>query len=460
MQYEVGKGSYGSVYAVTSNQKKFALKISALNDGDAINSGIVREWIFVNSFIPSPNVCPVLQKWTDRRNSYLLMPLYDCDAKLYAKEYSRSYEEFSTVASRIQSGILQIHKQGWLHRDLKAENVYIRRDDVVIGDFNLVRFEGFCDPQSVGTSRVCTLWSRAPELILAEINGLSLVKAGTEIDAYSFGVLLLVLIRGDYLFGKHLRGAGNTDEIKYMNAILSFLGVDSEIREFYQLGSQVFKPLSSDSILEYIPEWPNRHELSAYIFGLLHPLPNRRRKIDTFSFHDFNVIASVQAKTKAASGRYGPVFLDTFTSSIQQLQNCWSLTMNKNMSMTISLQSLRTMKKSPVFRTSSLYNLLNMIHLIHRTKDFEETQICVSGRELLPFLNISPKLWELSVQIENQPFLCCILAAWIATRDDLPTREQLEESDISTAILRDEDCEGFFFKKANRSMLQSWRRLA
>lgn len=87
-------------------------------------------------------------------------------------------------------GLDHCHSRGVLHRDIKGSNLLINNDGVLkIGDFGL---STFFDPNRNQplTSRVVTLWYRAPELLLGA------TEYGPAIDLWSAGCILAELFAG------------------------------------------------------------------------------------------------------------------------------------------------------------------------------------------------------------------------------------------------------------------------
>lgn len=87
-------------------------------------------------------------------------------------------------------GLEHCHSRGILHRDIKGSNLLINNAGVLkIGDFGLATTY---DPsQNLPlTSRVVTLWYRAPELLLGA------TKYGAAIDMWSAGCILAELFAG------------------------------------------------------------------------------------------------------------------------------------------------------------------------------------------------------------------------------------------------------------------------
>lgn len=87
-------------------------------------------------------------------------------------------------------GLEHCHSRGILHRDIKGSNVLIDDNGILkIADFGLATFFNANKNQRL-TSRVVTLWYRAPELLLGA------TKYGVAIDMWSTGCILAELYAG------------------------------------------------------------------------------------------------------------------------------------------------------------------------------------------------------------------------------------------------------------------------
>lgn len=101
-------------------------------------------------------------------------------------------------------GLEHCHSHGVLHRDIKGSNLLIDNNGVLkIGDFGLATFYE-PDQRQPLTSRVVTLWYRAPELLLGD------TEYGAAIDLWSTGCILAELFAGKPIM------PGRTEVIYFM----------------------------------------------------------------------------------------------------------------------------------------------------------------------------------------------------------------------------------------------------
>lgn len=142
------------------------------------------------------------------------------------------------VAESVLTAISELHKIGYIHCDIKPENVMQRgkvdgADDVVMIDFGSVRKvteNQYYDVQS--------LWYRAPEVILG-------LPYSTKIDSWSIGCLLYELHTGVPLFA----GDNEHDSLGQMIAVV---GRPSQVAMAYGTRAMMFEMEPSPNVDPYV----------------------------------------------------------------------------------------------------------------------------------------------------------------------------------------------------------------
>lgn len=125
--------------------------------------------------------------------------------------YPTNEKNKMSLIKNIIDGIQFMHNRGFVHRDIKPQNIIVVNNVAKIVDF------GFTTHNSVFTERqdtlyeIVTLWYRAPELILGE------VAKSCSLDIWALGCVIIEILFGRPLF------TSNT-EIGQLFAIFMFLG--------------------------------------------------------------------------------------------------------------------------------------------------------------------------------------------------------------------------------------------
>ncbi|KAL9321663.1 hypothetical protein ACSQ67_009716 [Phaseolus vulgaris] len=126
-------------------------------------------------------------------NHRLLVYEYVCNGSLdqHLSQHSRkllNWQDRVKVAVGAAKGLLYLHENNIIHRDVTTNNILLTHDyDVLLGDFGLART--VIEDSSYSTECVGNLTYMAPEY--AEFG-----KVSIKTDVYSFGVVLLQLITG------------------------------------------------------------------------------------------------------------------------------------------------------------------------------------------------------------------------------------------------------------------------
>jgi protein kinase len=165
-----------------------------------------------------------------------------CDKNLFQamqdrarKNQSWNEQEIKTVMYQCVAAINYMHKNGYMHRDVKPENYLINNTSgplaadqiqIKLADFGLAK-----DFRSNGSGKfteyVATRWYRAPELVLRTSN------YNQSVDIFALGAIMAELYLGRPIFP----GVNETDQL---TRIVTVLGTptSSEWPEGIQLAQQ------------------------------------------------------------------------------------------------------------------------------------------------------------------------------------------------------------------------------
>lgn len=183
---KVGEGTYGVVYKCQNKQTKeyVALKkIRLENEDEGIPSTAIRE-ISILKQMRHSRIIKLIDLIHGEKKLYLVFEFLDYDLKKYL-DMNGGPLPLQLVKSylyQITSAIKYCHSKRILHRDLKPQNLLIDKNGVIkLADFGLARAFGV--PIKTLTHEVLTLWYRAPEILLGQ------VEYSTPVDLWSLGLI-------------------------------------------------------------------------------------------------------------------------------------------------------------------------------------------------------------------------------------------------------------------------------
>ncbi|PNT75479.1 hypothetical protein BRADI_1g33217v3 [Brachypodium distachyon] len=201
---KVGQGTYSNVYKARerSTGRVVALKKVRFDTAEPESVRFMAREMRILRVLDHPNVMGLDGIATSRmhRSIYLVFDFMASDLSRLLLLPSRpnhhpplSLPQIKRYMKQLLEGLHHCHERGILHRDIKGSNLLITRDGgLKIGDFGLANYyipapNGRRRPL---TSRVVTLWYRAPELLLGATD------YGVGIDLWSAGCLLAEMFSG------------------------------------------------------------------------------------------------------------------------------------------------------------------------------------------------------------------------------------------------------------------------
>ncbi|RDX95847.1 putative serine/threonine-protein kinase, partial [Mucuna pruriens] len=218
---QIGQGAYSSVHKARDLEtgKLVALKKVRFSSTDAESVRFMAREIFILRQLDHPNVMKLEGLVTSRMSTslYLVFEYMEHDLAGISTIHGLKLTEpqIKCYMQQLLRGLEHCHSRGVLHRDIKGSNLLIDNDgNLKIADFGLATVYD-PDKKKPLTSRVVTLWYRAPELLLGA------TEYGAAIDLWSVGCILAEMLAGKPIM------PGRT-EVEQMHKIFKLCGSPSE----------------------------------------------------------------------------------------------------------------------------------------------------------------------------------------------------------------------------------------
>lgn len=193
---KIGKGAYSMVFSVRERATNHYVALKQFLNRDpyeGIPITTIKE-IIILKLCKHPNIIDFM--WYDNVTfNYFTMPLYQSDLKNFISTKSGflGSETIRDISYQILMGVYYMHSIGMIHRDIKPQNILIDhiedRYNVVLSDIGLGRRLDAVDNTCPKTTETCTLWYRAPEILLGDKNyyyGIDIWSVGCVIAEMMF----------------------------------------------------------------------------------------------------------------------------------------------------------------------------------------------------------------------------------------------------------------------------------
>ena len=197
---KVGDGASGTVLRSEPRNGgvSVAVKIIDKSKLDDRTEARLRQEVTILQAISHPNLLRYYDVFETYERTYVVTELIDEGTlfeHLEARKFSVGEEFAKRVVGDVANGLKYLHENGVVHRDVKLENVMLKRDRqgglrAVIIDFGLAVCLG---PKEMAREPVGTLKYAAPEIITH-------MKYREKVDCWSLGVILYILLQGKVPF--------------------------------------------------------------------------------------------------------------------------------------------------------------------------------------------------------------------------------------------------------------------
>ncbi len=213
----IGKGSFGEVWAsldTCAGFREVAIK-SVDMTSDATRASVDRE-LEVLSAVRHANVIELLESSVGVSTAHIVLERGEMSLHAYLHRHGVFHPKNAVpIVASIAAGLSALHAQGYVHTDLKMENVVMIGFTPKIIDFGCARqVESFTTEykSSPGeTPYLTTRWYRAPEMILGILGSMN-----QAMDVWALGCIAYTLVTGRVLFP----GMNEEDMLGWFDLIL------------------------------------------------------------------------------------------------------------------------------------------------------------------------------------------------------------------------------------------------
>ncbi|KAL0135817.1 STE/STE20/PAKA protein kinase [Mucor lusitanicus] len=185
-------GVYKCVERATLRQvaiKKYLVEENQYQDMFVMPKELVENEIYSMTKCVHPNILKLLAVHLHQEFVYLVMPLCTGGSlQQYVFEHHLTVGQLVHIITSIASGLAKVHGHGYIHRDIKCDNIFLDQESntIVIGDFGVVSISPAAD-SSVEEAGVVLFWS--PELVQQKI-------VNHKVDIWALGIVILEVLNG------------------------------------------------------------------------------------------------------------------------------------------------------------------------------------------------------------------------------------------------------------------------
>lgn len=197
---KVGEGGMGTVYVAHDQEldRRVAVKLlsAALVNDAEVNERFEREAKLTAS-LDHPNIVPMYDVGRHHGRPYLVMKLLEGDtlAGALRQKGGLTADETLHLVKQVASGLDYLHRRGFIHRDIKAGNIFVAADgQATILDFGILRARDATKGLTRTGMVMGTPHYMAPEQALGHRD------VDHRVDLYALGVVLFECLTGTLPF--------------------------------------------------------------------------------------------------------------------------------------------------------------------------------------------------------------------------------------------------------------------
>jgi serine/threonine-protein kinase len=143
IEREIGRGGTATVYLAqdTTTSTPVALKVLRRELVESVAADRFLREFRMNAGLRHPHITPILNSGQIGADLFLVMPLMESGSLRTRLEKDRqlSAESIVDIVRAIGSALQHAHERGFIHRDVKPENILFSGDEAFLSDFGIAR---------------------------------------------------------------------------------------------------------------------------------------------------------------------------------------------------------------------------------------------------------------------------------------------------------------------------------
>jgi serine/threonine protein kinase len=189
---KLGYGGYGIVFLVEKNGKERVVKIAKGKFSKEINLSEIREAIFLKQ-LQSPYIVGIGEVSVSQDDSYIVIELERMDmAFSEIEKIKQTVDYYKRLIYSVVKALNHMHTRGFVHNDIKPQNILISKDRFKLADFGLCNYMGLPIPNGL-VSFCSTDYYKAPNSVGDKIY-VPNNRYNYNSDMYSLGALMYWMV--------------------------------------------------------------------------------------------------------------------------------------------------------------------------------------------------------------------------------------------------------------------------
>ena len=185
---QISKGTYGETVKVEYNDIYFCKKVYIDDDFRyGFTDDFIREILLLNNDITLLNLHDVYLRNIDIDNNSIIIDYYNYTLSDFIENRNFSAKhltaiQITNIIPSLLNQLYNVHKTGFIHSDLKLDNILEKKGEICLCDWGLCEYYGY--PKQLKTYQ-CTRYFKAPDKRLS-----------INVDLFSLGACIFYLFTG------------------------------------------------------------------------------------------------------------------------------------------------------------------------------------------------------------------------------------------------------------------------